>query len=89
MLELTVDLTAEQVLQECTRRGLVAGSERGLGSCRGGGRHWHLRVPDRAGTLELSECRERVWVKVHPLRDGGWASELAAELHAMHGGASG
>ena len=87
MLELTVGLSAERVLQECARRGLVVGIERGLGSC-GDGRHWHLRKPDRAGTLELSECRERVWLKVHPLRDGGWASELAAELHAMPGGAA-
>ena len=82
MLELTVDLGAEQVLDECARRGLQVGIDRGLGSCEGG-RHWHLRIPGRAGTLELSECRERVWVKVHPRRDGGWASALAAELHAM------
>ena len=82
MLELTVGLSAEQVLEECARRGLEVGIDRGLASC-GGGRHWHLRVPGRAGTLELSECRERVWVKVQPRRDGGWASALAAELQAM------
>jgi hypothetical protein len=82
VVELTVDLSAEQVLEECARRGLEVGIERGLASCTGG-RHWHLRIPGRAGTLELSECRERVWVKVHPRRDGGWASTLAADLHAM------
>jgi hypothetical protein len=81
VLELMVTLGAEQVLGECERRGLEVRSERALGSCAGG-RHWHLHVPGRAGTLELSECRGRVWVKVHPMRDGGWASALAAELHA-------
>ena len=82
MLELRVDLDAEQVLQECARRGLVVRSERGLGGCASG-RHWHLGVPGRAGTLELNECRGQVSVKVHPRRDGGWASTLAAELQAM------
>lgn len=84
VLELTVDLSAEQVLRECERRGLVVRSQRGLGSCEGG-RHWHLRIPGRAGTLELNDCRGRISVKVHPRRDGGWARALAAELHAMPG----
>jgi hypothetical protein len=78
VLELAVDLSAEQVLEECKRRGLVVGSERALGSCEGG-RHWHLRVPDRAGNLELNERMGRVWVKVHPRRDGDWARPLAGE----------
>jgi hypothetical protein len=87
VLELTVDLSAEQVLQECARRGLEVGIQRWLASCTGGP-HWHLRIPGRAGTLELSECHGRVWVKVHPRRDGGRASTLAAELHEMSGSAS-
>jgi hypothetical protein len=82
MLELSVDLSADEVLQECERRGLVVRSERALGSCQGG-RHWHLHIPGRPGTLELNECRGQVSVKVHPRRDGGWASTLAADLHAM------
>ena len=82
MLELGVDLSAEQVLQECERRGLVVRSEREPGRCKGG-RRWHLRVPGRAGTLELSECDGRGSVKVHPRRDGGWARTLAVELHSM------
>ena len=79
MLELNLKLTAAQVLDECRRRGLVVRSERQLagriGSC-----HWHLRIPGRPGTLELSEWQNRVWVKVHPLRDGGWTARLAHEL---------
>jgi len=82
MLELDLTLTAGQVLEECRRRGLVVRSERELAG-RTGGRHWHLRIPGRPGTLELSESQNRVWVKVHPLRDGGWASAVAHELSAQ------
>jgi len=82
MLELSVDLSAEQVLRECGRRGLQVRSESALRSCRGG-RHWHLCIPGRPGTLELNECRGQVSVKVHSKRDGGWAGALAAELHAL------
>ncbi len=31
-------------------------------------------------TLELNQWQDRVWVKVHPLREGAWAAELAREL---------
>jgi hypothetical protein len=79
ILELALTLTSEQVLAECERRGLVVASERELAG-RAGSRHWHLRVPGRVGTLELNEWRGGVWVKVHPLREGGWATGLAREL---------
>ena len=79
MLELDLELTAAQALDECRRRGLVVQSERELAG-RPGSRHWHLRIPGRSGTLELNDWQHRVWVKVHPLRDGGWAGDLAREL---------
>jgi hypothetical protein len=82
MLELNLTLTARQVLDECRRRGVIVRSERELAG-RAGSHHWHLRMPGRPGTLEVSEWRNRVWVKVHPLRDGGWASALARELSAQ------
>ncbi len=82
MLELDLQLTAEQALDACRRHGLVVQSERELAG-RGGSRHWHLRVPGRRGTLELNEWQGKVWVKVHPLRDGGWASDFARELCAL------
>jgi hypothetical protein len=85
MLELDLKLTAGQAIDECRRRGLVIRSERQLAG-RDGSRHWHLRIPGRPGTLELSEWQNRVWVKVHPLRDGGWATALARELSAQRGG---
>lgn len=78
-VELQLSLTPEQALAECLRRGLVVTSERELAG-RPGSRHWHLRIPDRAGTLELSEWEGEVWVKVHPLREGEWAPGLAREL---------
>jgi len=85
VLEIDITLTARQVLDDCRRRGLVVRSERELAGRRGS-HHWHLRMPGRAGTLELSEWQDRVWVKVHPLRDGGWATALAHELSAQVGG---
>ena len=81
MLELDLRLTSAQALEECSRRGIVVRSERELAG-RPGSRHWHLRIPGRPGTLELNEWQSRVWVKVHPLRDGGWATAVARELSA-------
>jgi hypothetical protein len=82
MYEADLNMTAEQALEECHRRGLVVRSERDLAG-RPGSRHWHLAMPGRPGTLELSDWDARVWVKVHPRRDGGWATTLASELVAV------
>lgn len=82
MLELDLKLTAEQALAECRRRGLVVTSQRELAG-RAGSSHWHLSIPGRAGTLELNRWRERVWVKVHPRREGAWAPALAHELSSL------
>ena len=81
MLELDLTLSAGEALAECSRRGLVVGSEHELAG-RAGSRHWHLRRPGQPGTLELNERQGRVWVKVHSLRDGGWAEAFARELSA-------
>jgi hypothetical protein len=70
MVEVDLRLSAEQALAECRRRGLVVRSERELAG-RVGSHHWHLGNPGQAGTLELNEWQGRVWVQVHPLRDGG------------------
>jgi hypothetical protein len=79
MLELNLKISSDQALMECRRRGLVVRSERQLAG-RSGSHHWHLGIPGRSGTVELSESDGRVWVKVHPLRDGGWASGPAYEV---------
>ena len=82
MFEVDLRLSAEQALGECRRRGLTVRSERELAG-RIGSHHWHLGSPGQSGTLELSEWQGRVWVKVHPLRDGGWAESLAQELASV------
>ena len=79
MLELDLNVTAAEALAECRQRGLVVRSERELAG-HAGSHHWHLGFPGRPGTLELSEWQNRVWVKVQPRRDGGWATALAREL---------
>jgi stage V sporulation protein SpoVS len=82
MLELDLTVTAEQALAECQRRGLVVSSQRELAG-HAGSSHWHLRIPGQVGTLELSESEGRAWVKVHPLRTAGWATDLARELAGL------
>ncbi len=82
MLVLDIKLTAEQALEACRRYGLIVQSERELAG-RAGSRHWHLRIPGRQSTLELNEWQGRIWVKVHPMRDGGWASDFGYELSAI------
>jgi hypothetical protein len=79
VLELDLALSADEALEECRRRGLVVASERPLAGVPNS-RHWHLRFPDRPGTLELSEAGGRVWVNVHPRRAGDWAPAFAREL---------
>jgi hypothetical protein len=82
VLEFDLSISAEQALAECHRRGLVVVSRRELAG-RAGSSHWHLRIPGSAGTLELSEWHDRVWVKVHPRRAGTWAADLARELATL------
>jgi hypothetical protein len=55
VLELDLDISADEALTKCRQRGLVVRSERELAG-HAGSRHWHLGLPERAGTLELSEC---------------------------------
>jgi hypothetical protein len=82
LLELDLNVTAARALAECQRRGLIVTSQRGLAG-RAGSSHWHLRIPGQVGTLELNEWRGRVWVKVHPRRQGAWATRVARDLAAL------
>lgn len=84
MVELELNVAAADALSECVRRGLAVRSERELAQ-RPGSRHWHPAFPGRQGTIELSEWQHRAWVKVHPRRDGGWATALAHELASVPG----
>lgn len=84
MLVLQLKLTGQEALAECQRRGLVVGSHRELAG-RPGSDHWHLKLAGHAGTLELSQWQDRVWVQVHPRRQGTWTTRLAHELAVMPG----
>lgn len=84
MIEIPVTGAAERALGECLRRGLAVRSERELAG-RPGSRHYHLALPGKPGTLELSECEGRVWFSVNGRRDCGWVSEFAGAVAAAIG----
>jgi hypothetical protein len=77
-----LNLSADQALAECHQRGLSIRNERQLAG-KPGSRHWHLRLGAQPGTLELNAWQGRVWVTVHPRRDGGWATDMARDLAAL------
>jgi len=87
VVKLDLQLTAEEALVACRERGVVVRSERELAG-HPGSHHWHLGIPGRPGTIELSELHGQVWVQVHPKRDAGWATPLAHELAALRNAAS-
>ena len=82
MFELQLRLSSAQALAECRRRGLVVTSERELAG-RPGSKHWHLRMSGHSGTLELNEWQGRVWLKIHPLREGTWTKAFARDLASL------
>jgi NAD(P)-dependent dehydrogenase (short-subunit alcohol dehydrogenase family) len=82
MLELDLQLSSAAALALCAQHGVVVRSEGQLAGIPGS-HHWHLHRPGRPGTVELSEAEGRVWVKVHPLRDGGWARDFAREVASI------
>ena len=82
MLELRIRLTATQALDECRRGGLAVTSERELAG-KQGSKHWHMHMPGKAGTLELSEWDGQVWVKIHPRREGEWTRAFARKLAGL------
>ena len=79
MLELELaNVSAAKLLEHCRRHGLQVRIERVAKNPPR--RHWHLARPGTTGTLELTESPLGVVIKVHPLRDGGWASNMAQDL---------
>lgn len=76
MTEVPVLANVEDALGECLRRGLVVRSERSLAG-RPGSHHYHLGLPGKPGTLELSEWQGEVWFSVNERRDCGWVSDFA------------
>ena len=81
MIEVSVHGTVEWALGECLRQGLAVRSERELGG-RSGSHHYHLGLPGKLGTLELSEWQGTVWFSINERRDCGWVSEFARRIAA-------
>jgi hypothetical protein len=81
MLEIPTRRSPQDVLADCARRGLVVKELPYTGrDTRRDRKHWHIRRPEGAGTLELTRQGDRVWLTVKPHWDGGWATALARRL---------
>ena len=78
MFEVTVARTAEAVLKECQRRGLVVKLD--TFERKRMARHWHLGFEKQPGVLEVTDLGDAVLLKVASNRDGGWATAFAREL---------
>lgn len=62
------------------QEGLIASDH----ALRDGTRHWHLRQPGKAGTVEVTWCQKKgqFWGEVRPHRAGDWTD---AALHKLLG----
>jgi hypothetical protein len=76
MTDVPVTAGVEDALAECLRRGLEIRSRRQLAG-RPGSHHYHLALPGKPGTLELSEWQGEVWFSVNERRDCGWVTDFA------------
>jgi len=79
MFKATVSRTAEEILRECQRRGLVIKLDTVV-KTPPGGRHWHLGFQGLPGVLEVTDTGFEVSLKVATNRDGGWAMAFARAL---------
>ncbi len=79
VVNLHIQAQPEHVLACCERRGLTVRGESWLKGRRGS-RHWHVGLPGRAGTLEVTAAGEAAELKVAANRDAGWAAALARRI---------
>jgi hypothetical protein len=79
VIEVAVPSTVEQALAECLRQGLAVRSQRELAG-RPGSHHYHLGLPGKPGTLELSGWQGDVWFSVNERRDCGWVTDFARRV---------
>jgi hypothetical protein len=80
MLEVNVSRSADVLLRELGRRGLVVKLE--TMDAKRNARHWHVGFDKKPGVLEITDLGDTCQVKVAANRDGGWANALARELAA-------
>lgn len=81
MIDVPLQASVEATLEECLRRGLQIRSARELGGSAGS-HHYHLCLPSRSGTLELSESQGQVWFSINERRDCGWVTDFARSVAA-------
>jgi hypothetical protein len=78
VLKVSVKRSAESLLGELERRGLVVKLD--TVDTKRNARHWHLGFDKQPGVLEITALGETCELKVAANRDGGWATALAHEL---------
>jgi hypothetical protein len=78
MFEVTAPRTAQEIVDECHRRGLVVKLD--TFERKRNARHWHLGFEKQRGVLEVTDLGAETVLKVASNRDGGWATALAREL---------
>ena len=79
MFQATVSRTADEILRECRRRGLVIKLDTVIKTPRAGGIGISGSKGFR-GVLEVTDAGGEVSLKVAANRDGGWAIALARAL---------
>jgi hypothetical protein len=84
MLEVNVARSADTLLRELGRRGLVVKLE--TVDAKRNARHWHVGFDKKPGVLEITDLGDSCELKVAAKRDGGWANALARELAADSNG---
>jgi hypothetical protein len=63
MVNLRLEADPDEVIASCERRGLAVRGESFLKS-RGGGKHWHVGLPGRSGTIEITRAADGAELKV-------------------------
>jgi hypothetical protein len=78
VLKVKVNRSADSLLRELERRGLVVRLE--TVDAKRKAPHWLSASPNSPGVLEVTDLGDSCELKVAANRDGGWAEALACEL---------
>ena len=83
MLSVRVNRSADSLLRDLERRGLVVRLE--TVEAKRNLPHWHFGFAKQPGVLEVTDLGGCCELKVAANRDGGWAEALARELAETEG----
>ena len=75
---------AEGAIERCVAEAGLRVTMKGTVAAHKGSVHWHLKLREERGTLEVTlwPARKRVWLSVHANRGGGWVDEALGRLQA-------